>query len=256
MFLSNSYYYFKEALAPETCRRIIGLGLDQIEKNKSLGISVDAYTFNNGEKVSNPNAVSQGELTAEEISKAKKDGKIEKTYIRDSKVAWLNEQWLYDLILPYVEQANFLAGWNWQWDYSEQFQFTVYEPGGLYGWHKDGGSDHNAAYKRYMYGITPAGLKDNNKLPPGYVTDPKMVGKVRKISLTINLNEPGDYEGGNLKFDFGHHTDDDKRFHEVEEIRPQGSVIIFPSFLDHCVTPIVSGTRYSLVLWVLGDPWK
>jgi PKHD-type hydroxylase len=81
-----------------------------------------------------------------------------------------------------------------------------------------------------------------------------MVGKIRKISLTINLNESKDYEGGLLKFDFGKHSEN--RYHECIEIKPQGSIIIFPSFLDHCVTPIISGTRYSLVLWCLGKPWR
>jgi PKHD-type hydroxylase len=83
-----------------------------------------------------------------------------------------------------------------------------------------------------------------------------MVGKVRKLSLTINLNSPGDYEGGNLKFDFGMHCEKENRFHECEEIRPQGSMVVFPSFVDHCVTPVTKGTRYSLVLWTLGEPWK
>jgi hypothetical protein len=26
--------------------------------------------------------------------------------------------------------------------------------------------------------------------------------------------------------------------------------------MPHCVTPVTKGTRYSLVLWVLGDPFK
>jgi PKHD-type hydroxylase len=83
-----------------------------------------------------------------------------------------------------------------------------------------------------------------------------MVGKIRKISMTLNLNEPGDYDGGNLKFDFGRHVEGVDPFYECEEIRPQGSVVVFPSFVDHCVTPITRGTRYSLVLWCLGDPFK
>ena len=41
-----------------------------------------------------------------------------------------------------------------------------------------------------------------------------------------------------------------------EEIRPKGSIIVFPSFLYHQVTPITKGTRYSLVMWVLGRPWQ
>lgn len=251
MLLQNAYYYFKEAIPPEVCQRIINLGLAKIEEQKRLGNSVEGNTFDGYEKGAKPNAISRGELTQEEVSKLNLE-----TYVRDSKVAWLNEPWLFDLILPFVQEANAKAGWNWDWDYTEQFQFTVYEEGGLYGWHKDGGSDSNAAYRRYIYGITPVPPRENGMPPSGFTLDNKMVGKVRKISLTINLNEPGAYEGGNLKFDFGHHTTDDKRFHEVEEIRPQGSMIVFPSFLDHCVTPITKGTRYSLVLWVLGEPWK
>ena len=254
MMLKNSYYYFKEALPPDVCKRIIALGLKTIEEKQQKGIDTTAYTDGNCDKSSMPEAVARGELTKEQVVTAQKEGKLlTDTYVRDSKVAWLTDPWLYDLILPYVTQANMLAGWNWDWDHTEAFQFTVYEPDGFYGWHKDGGSDSFAAYKRYIYGVTPEPLKDN-KLPSGYVLDNQLVGKIRKISLTINLNATGDYEGGNLKFDFGHHTDN--RFHECEEIRPQGSMIVFPSFLDHCVTPVTSGTRYSLVLWVVGEPWK
>ena len=82
-----------------------------------------------------------------------------------------------------------------------------------------------------------------------------MIGKVRKLSMTINLNKPGEYDGGNLKFDYGPHASG-KRFHEVEEIRPRGSIIVFPSFTYHQVTPVTRGTRYSLVLWSLGQPFK
>ena len=88
------------------------------------------------------------------------------------------------------------------------------------------------------------------------VKNNQLVGKIRKLSMTINLNEPGDYDGGNLKFDFGSNREDGHQIHEVEEIRPQGSIIVFPSYQYHCVTPVTRGTRYSLVLWCLGEPWK
>ena len=93
-------------------------------------------------------------------------------------------------------------------------------------------------------------------LPEGYTADPNLVGKVRKLSMTVNLNPPGAYEGGNLKFDFGMHIQKEVRFHECEEIRPQGSIIIFPSFMDHCVTPVTRGERFSLVLWTVGPPFR
>lgn len=74
--------------------------------------------------------------------------------------------------------------------------------------------------------------------------------------MTCNLNKPDDYKGGNLKFDFGPHSENINRFKECEEIRPQGSIIVFPSFVYHCVTPVTEGERYSLVLWNLGRPFK
>jgi PKHD-type hydroxylase len=252
MQLKNSYYYFISAIPPETCQRIIDLGTSRIAEEKTAGRSVEAYTFGEMQKgAQGPDAKPQGELSKQTL---KAQG-IQKTYVRDSEVTWLNDQWLYDLIHPLIQTANLDAGWNWEWDYSESFQFTVYNPDGFYSWHKDGSSDSSGAYKRYIHGVTPVPLKSDGKLPEGYVTDPNFVGRVRKISMTLNLNEPGAYEGGNLKFDFGHHTDGEQ-FHECEEIRPQGSMVVFPSFVDHTVTPITKGTRYSLVLWCLGKPWK
>jgi PKHD-type hydroxylase len=252
MQLKYSYYHFKSVIPPETCQRIIDLGVSKITSEEEQGLNVEAYTFGDRHKSAMPNAEMQGELSRQEL---KKKG-IDHTYVRDSKVTWLNEKWLYDLIHPLIKEANAKAGWNFEWDYSEHFQFTVYNsPGGFYGWHKDGDSDHNGVYRRYIHGVTPLPMKADGKLPEKYTTDPLMIGKVRKLSLTLNLNSPGDYEGGNLKFDYGFHSDGEQ-FHECEEIRPQGSVIIFPSFLDHCVTPVTAGTRYSLVLWSLGQPFK
>jgi PKHD-type hydroxylase len=250
MQLKYSYYWFKEAITPEICQKIIDIGSSKIKADKEKGINVEAYTFGDEQKSARPDAFPKGESTTQELL----EKGINNHYVRDSEVTWLNDQWLYDLFHPFIQSANTMAGWNWQWDYSESFQFTVYNPGGFYSWHKDGGSDNFAAYKRYIHGVTALPLKDNGKFPDGYLTDPNLVGKIRKISMTCNLNIPGDYEGGNLKFDFGHHSD--KRFHECEEIRPQGSIIVFPSFLDHCVTPVNKGTRYSLVLWTCGDPFK
>jgi PKHD-type hydroxylase len=252
MQLTNSYFWFKEAISPENCEKIIAMGEAKIAQEEAEGRSTEAYTFGDMQK----GARGEGASPLDDRPLYETEH-TEKTYIRDSQVAWLNDQWLYDMIYPFIHEANVRAGWYWDFDLSEQFQFTKYNsPGGFYGWHKDGGSDWTKAYKRYIHGVTPIPLKPNGQLPSDYVTDHKMVGKIRKISLTINLNKPGDYEGGNLKFDFGMHTSREARFHECEEIRPQGSMIVFPSFIDHCVTPVTSGTRYSLVLWTLGDPWK
>jgi predicted 2-oxoglutarate/Fe(II)-dependent dioxygenase YbiX len=68
------------------------------------------------------------------------------------------------------------------------------------------------------------------------------------------VRSPGIDEGGNLKFDLGPHRGD--RYHECAEIRPRGSIIVFPSHVYHQVTPVTKGTRYSLVAWNLGYPFK
>ena len=75
------------------------------------------------------------------------------------------------------------------------------------------------------------------------------------LKNTYTRDSEGSYKGGNLKFDFGPHSHG-KRYHECVEIRPQGSVIVFPSYIYHQVTPVTEGTRYSLVMWTLGKPFK
>lgn len=239
MKLNNNYWYFQSALTSDICLKIKNLGLQKIEDLEKQNIPTYGTTFSRNEKQSVKNGIPRGELTTQEV-------KNKNTYSRDSQICWLNEQWIYDLIIPYVISANKNAGWNWYIDYFEAFQFTTYTPGGFYSWHSDGNSDNFNRYKMQISGLTPTGGI--------YVKDKNMIGKIRKISLTINLSESKDYEGGLLKFDFGKHSEN--RYHECTEIKPQGSIIVFPSFLDHCVTPIVSGTRYSLVLWCLGEPWR
>ena len=258
MQLRNSYYWFKEALKPDVCQKIIDMGNSIIEKSKKEKgeESVAATTFGNNHKQALKGAVSQGDKTTEQVKTEHgiSDADVEKArYIRDSEVCWMNDQWLYDLVYPYLNEANEKAGWKYEFSCSESFQFTKYGINQFYGWHADGNSCHLGKYKRAIPGVTP---KDEfGFYPKGLTDNPSMIGKIRKLSMTINLNKPGEYEGGNLKFDFGPHATGE-RFHECNEIRPQGSIIIFPSFLYHQVTPVTSGTRYSLVLWTLGQPFK
>ena len=70
----------------------------------------------------------------------------------------------------------------------------------------------------------------------------------RKLSYTIQLSKPEDYEGGNLEF-LGTQI-------KQEEFRQQGTCIIFPSFLAHKVSKVKSGTRYAIVGWVHGPTYK
>ena len=260
MQVKNSYFWFKEALSPEVCQKIVDQGIKQIEQEKSSGKDVSATTFGNNHKQGleeeGIKAEAQADKTTEEVKTelGVSDADVDKArYIRDSEVTWMNDQWLYDLVYPYLREANEKAGWKYEFDVSESFQFTKYGINQFYGWHADGNSCHLGKYKRAIPGVTPR--DSNGMFPRGLTDNANMIGKIRKLSMTINLNKPGEYEGGNLKFDFGPHAPGN-RFHECTEIRPQGSIIIFPSYVYHQVTPVTSGTRYSLVLWTLGQPFK
>lgn len=72
-------------------------------------------------------------------------------------------------------------------------------------------------------------------------------GKVRKLSMTLQLSPPDAYEGGDLEVSDGS---------SITMPKEQGTVCCFPSWLAHRVTPVTKGTRYSLVSWVSGPPFK
>jgi PKHD-type hydroxylase len=72
-------------------------------------------------------------------------------------------------------------------------------------------------------------------------------GIIRKLSVVVQLTDSTEYEGGELIIYSGNSTPMRKT---------QGSVIIFPSYVLHEVTPVIKGTRHSLVAWLAGDPFK
>jgi PKHD-type hydroxylase len=70
----------------------------------------------------------------------------------------------------------------------------------------------------------------------------------RKLSFIAQLSDPTDYEGGDLEF-FGFPS-------PGPDFKKKGSVIIFPSFLQHRVTPVTYGIRHSLVSWIEGPKFR
>ncbi len=153
---------------------------------------------------------------------------------RDSNIVWMNDRWIYKEIQPYIHTANRNAGWNYEWTYSESCQFTKYDKGQYYDWHCD---SWDRPYVREA-------------------NDPSN-GKIRKLSVTVSLSDPKDYKGGELEFDF-RNKDPDKKQNIIKctEILPKGSLVVFPSFVWHRVCPVKKGSRYSLVIWNLGWPFK
>jgi predicted 2-oxoglutarate/Fe(II)-dependent dioxygenase YbiX len=71
---------------------------------------------------------------------------------------------------------------------------------------------------------------------------------LRKLSISIQLSRPEDYDGGDLELLYGTAP---QRLD-----RARGSFLAFPSFMLHRVTPVTRGTRWSLVAWVLGTRWR
>jgi len=63
----------------------------------------------------------------------------------------------------------------------------------------------------------------------------------------VQLSDASTYQGGHLEF-FGSQLND--------SLREQGSITFFPSYQHHRVTPILEGFRFSLVIWMSGNPYK
>ena len=154
---------------------------------------------------------------------------------RKSDLVWLNDTWIYKEIHPYVQQANIQAGWNFDWNFSESCQFTKYKHNQYYDWHCD-------------------------SWEKPYTENGPTKGKIRKLSMTCQLSDGSEYQGGELEFDFRNYDppmrDEAKHKVQCKEILPKGSIIVFPSFVWHRVKPVTSGTRYSLVVWHLGYPFR
>ena len=152
---------------------------------------------------------------------------------RNSNIVWISENWVYKEIHPFIRQANINAAWNFNWDWSESCQFTKYDKGQYYDWHCDSWE-----------------VPYNQPNTPSH-------GKVRKLSVTLSLSDEKDYKGGELEFDFRNLDPDKKRNTAIcKEIKPKGSLVVFPSFVWHRVKPVKKGSRYSLVIWNLGRPFK
>jgi PKHD-type hydroxylase len=212
MQLQNYYYYFKNALTPRFCDELVQYGIHQQEQLGLTGGQVEKITDGKS-------------LSEKDIKDLKKK--------RDSNIVWLNDRWIYKEIQPFIHEANRLAGWNFDWDFSESCQFTKYKLNQFYDWHCD---SWDAPY-----------ADPNNK---------NTYGKIRKLSVTCSLSDPKDYKGGELEFDFRNMDPNKSNTKKCEEIRERGSIVVFPSHVWHRVKPVTKGTRYSLVIWNLGYPFR
>lgn len=146
----------------------------------------------------------------------------DRTEVRDSFVSWLypNEvtSWLFGRMTDVALQAN--DAW-FRFDlygFTQGFQFTNYRyPKGHYDWHIDRG------------GATGT----------------------RKLSFSVQLSDPDDYDGGDVQLWFGGREDE-----IVTAPRERGTIVFFPSYAMHRVTPVTRGLRQSLVAWIEGPAFR
>lgn len=144
-----------------------------------------------------------------------------KSTYRNSNISWLStddpeHDWIYATLATVVNEVNHSY---FQFDLKEilLLQFTQYraEENGLYNSHLDIGRE----------------------IPN------------RKLSFSLQLTDPVDYEGGELRF---------LHLRTEPEVAPKarGKIIFFPSWIVHEVTPVTKGTRHSLVGWVAGPNFR
>jgi PKHD-type hydroxylase len=161
-------------------------------------------------------------LTADEATVADADphGGV-RDDIRITRTAWLNPvpeaRWIYERLQRVIRTLNDRV---YQFDlsgFSENIQYTVYHgtEGGHYDWHVDQG---------------------------------RVLTSRRKLSISVQLSEPSQYEGCDLQLYAGN---------KIELApRDRGTVIAFPSYVLHRVTPCTKGTRKAMVAWTTGPQFR
>lgn len=143
----------------------------------------------------------------------------EETGYRKSNLRWMDDPDIYNLLWKYAKEANRIAFGLDLTDISP-VQFTEYssENQGKYDWHHDISWQQDTAFDR-------------------------------KVSVVLQLTNGDSYEGGNFEFKEVETPDSQK-------MRLKGTVLCFPSYLVHRVTPVTKGVRNSLVAWFEGPRWR
>lgn len=144
--------------------------------------------------------------------------------IRVTQVSWFARSAQTESIYARMEEAVLaLNARYFRFDLSSlvPFQYAVYRgcEGGHFDWHKDYGRDPNAPQ------VEP-----------------------RKLTVSLQLSDPTQYEGCELQVRGGHRID--------VAPKERGIIVAFPANLLHRVTPITSGVRKSLVAWAAGPEFR
>ncbi|MDB5666832.1 2OG-Fe(II) oxygenase [Cypionkella sp.] len=179
--------------------------------------------------ISLPNALSPDEcdrlialIAAHHLKDAGLVGGTTAHTIRRAEIAWLDDipeaAWVMSRMITLTAQANREAFQFDLTDFGESPQVARYtaEREGHFDWHSDIGAGQWAAK--------------------------------RKLTIVVQLSDPATYEGGTLEIRPDSNI--------TEAPRTRGAATIFPSFTLHRVTPLTSGTRWSLTLWSHGPSFR
>ena len=162
---------------------------------------------------------------------------------RNSYNAWIpTTHWVGGFLWHYVQRAN---RENFLYDLrcidNESMQYTRYAEGQYYHWHNDSGLASH--YKP----ISNGDRKETDKQQQDFMNENTEL--VRKLSFTLQLSDPDDYEGGNVQLL-------DETGESYIAPRQRGCIILFDSRTQHRVLKVTKGTRKSIVGWVVGPRWK
>ncbi len=144
-----------------------------------------------------------------------------------------SEKSLVDLLYSHFHEANRNI-YNFDIQFINDIQFTTYEAPDL-----DSTDEMKRKPGRYLM-HQDVETTSSEHIPRPYN---------RKLSMSIQLSDPDDYEGGDFQFEDGLNP-------LPKESREKGSILIFPSFYMHEVTPVTKGTRHCLVTWIEGPRWR
>lgn len=146
------------------------------------------------------------------------DGDVKDNSNRNTTVRFADKSNSFGLkMFQYGTQANTECKWNFNLNNFEAIQFAEYGPGQHYNWHID---------TFFLSG------RDYD----------------RKVTVVCLMNDPSEFEGGELQMRFG------GQLYTVP--LEKGSIIAFPSFIEHQVTSVTSGIRYTAAMWINGPTFK
>jgi PKHD-type hydroxylase len=156
--------------------------------------------------------------------KAELSGNAATDAIRVTRVAWFRRDAKTESIYARMEEAVLMLNgrfFHYELSGLVDFQYAIYDgrEGGHFDWHKDYGRAHGAESQ-----------------------------EPRKLTLSLQLSDGADYDGCELQARSGNET------HTAPKTR--GTLVAFPAYVLHRVTPITRGVRKSLVIWAAGPEFR